>query len=329
MRYLFVLSISFFVCACASEDSKRLGAPQSDCGAQMSPCLNVATFNIGFCRDIEDQIEWNKRKDKITSLVKFHSFDIVGMQEPYSFQLDWLKSALQEYGAVCNPDIITDESSIVSRPDIRKTPGYWKNVVSRINNPIFYKKSRFELLDSGKFWLSCRPDEKLTGGWDLNNLHKNPRHCVWAKFKDKKTGEIFFVFNLHMLVMSRPQDFEIGAKASELVLEKVKSLAGDNAFFIMGDFNATSDRKCIKLLDESGYMRNSRLISKSKPYGPSGSFRGFKSARDNGAIIDYIFVSNNVGVESIGILSDTWGDINPSDHMPVMIKAVFLNKSAN
>ena len=61
-------------------------------------------------------------------------------------------------------------------------------------NPIYYRKDRFELVDSGTFWLSETPDVK---GSQVDGANY-PRICTWVLLKEKSTGREFIHLNTHL-----------------------------------------------------------------------------------------------------------------------------------
>lgn len=65
---------------------------------------------------------------------------------------------------------------------------------------VFYKKERFEMMDSGNFWLSETP-EKPSFGWDAQCR----RICSWGKFREKNSGEIFSsLVSISIISVRRP-----------------------------------------------------------------------------------------------------------------------------
>lgn len=151
----------------------------SDNGKKTALEFNIASFNVGFCRAPNDVPVWNKRKDLIMPLAEYHDFDIVGMQEPFGFQVDYLLSKSPLYAAAGN--IVRD----LSLADVSKESAA-KNVdrmLRNMNNPIFYKTEKFDLLSAGKFYFSDTPDKDVRGfGGGFDSI----RSCVWTKFRDKK-----------------------------------------------------------------------------------------------------------------------------------------------
>lgn len=59
--------------------------------------LKIATFNIRLYNDKDSGNLWVDRAPRVSSLIRFHDFDIFGVQEAYKNQLDDMSSALPEY----------------------------------------------------------------------------------------------------------------------------------------------------------------------------------------------------------------------------------------
>lgn len=59
--------------------------------------------------------------------------------------------------------------------------------------PLFYRKDKYEVLDSNTFWLAENPDSVGMMGWDAVCV----RIATWAKFREKSTGKIFMAVNTH------------------------------------------------------------------------------------------------------------------------------------
>jgi endonuclease/exonuclease/phosphatase family metal-dependent hydrolase len=88
----------------------------------------------------------------------------------------------------------------------------------------------------------------------------------------------------------------------------------------MGDFNSQPTEDRIKALDK--VMNDTRAISETKPFGPSGTFNGFKHNEPVTLLIDYIFLSKNTKfkVKKYAVLSDSKDLKYPSDHLPVYVE---------
>jgi len=172
----------------------------------------------------------------------------------------------------------------------------------------------FEVISSDTFWLSETPN-KISVGWDASM----ERICTYALLKDKKTGNQFYVFNTHF--------DHVGDKArinsAKLIAKKIESINKDNnPVFVMGDFNLLPNSKPIQFL--SKVFNDSKLISDHKPFGPQGTFNGFKFEKPVTDRIDYIFTSKeNIIVHKFAIISDSKDCKYPSDHLPVLINISF------
>lgn len=103
-------------------------------------------------------------------------------------------------------------------------------------NPIYYRKDKFELVDSGTFWLSDTPDKV---GSMLQGVNY-PRICTWVILKDKATGVQFAHMNTH-LDHNGNNDSTTGnniRKAQMAVIVKFAAEKfGDMPQFLSGDLN--------------------------------------------------------------------------------------------
>lgn len=266
----------------------------------LAQALNIGTYNIRY-ENKSDSINgngWGQRLPIITKLIQFHDLDIFGTQEVFYGQLNNMLSLMPEYGFIG-----------VGRTDGEK---------SGECSPIFYKKEKFHLVESGNFWLS-QTDDKPSVGWDA----ALPRICTWGKFQVKENGVYFWYFNLHM--------DHIGAKSrlesSKLVIAKIKSLAGDEPVILTGDFNADQTSGCYKIILESEILLDSYETALIR-YATNGTFNNFKPQQKSDSRIDHVFVSKAFTVKRYGILTDTyWTEEEkgnfvtrmPSDHFPVKV----------
>lgn len=256
--------------------------------------LKLMTYNIRLDLASDGENAWSNRKDYFCSQLAFYEPDLLGIQEALPNQVIDIASALTKYNHVG-----------IGRDGIEKGE----------SSNIFYKKDRFELLQESTFWLSETP-EVISKGWDaaLNRV------CTYALFKDKKTKQIFWVFNTHFDHIG-----ELARTNSiQLILSKIKTLNTKNyPFFFMGDFNSEpSEERIVSLKKE---MFDTYDVSIEKPFGPTGTFNAFKH---NVAVIkriDYIFISKNntLKVQKFAILSDSKDLKYPSDHLPVYAEISF------
>lgn len=255
--------------------------------------MNVMTFNIRMDTQDDGSNQWSNRKDFAADLVKFHEVDIFGAQEVLNHQLNDLLQRLPDFSYVG-----------VGRED-GKTKGEYA--------PIFYKKDRFVLEDSGNFWLAEDMNAVGKKGWDA----ACERVATWGIFKDKLSGKKFFFLNTHLDHMGKIARHE----GASLVLEQAHKLAKGLPVIVTGDFNAIPDDDPIKVLTDKNDPRHvvhSRELATLK-YGPEWTFHNYGRISNNDREwIDYIFVKGNIRVLRNGVLTDTLNNLYPSDHCPII-----------
>lgn len=250
--------------------------------------LNVATFNIRYDTAKDGVNAWPNRREWVRDLLDYHELDIVGVQEALAHQIDFL--AQGRFAMVG-----------VGRDDGKRAGEF---------SAILYDQKRFERLLDGTFWLSETP-EQPSRGWDadLNRV------CSWVKLRDRLTERTFYHFNTHF----DHRGTVARERSAELILKQADTLAGQEAFFVTGDFNLEPETSPIRRL--SAALRNAREVSETKPYGPTGTFNGFDIQRPLEKPIDYIFVNRPVRVLRFAVLPDNWALRYPSDHLPIAIRA--------
>jgi endonuclease/exonuclease/phosphatase family metal-dependent hydrolase len=253
--------------------------------------LKAMTYNIRLDVAVDGENDWTHRKDFFYSQMQFYEPDILGVQEAKPNQVADMVAALSKY------------SNVGTGRD-----GEGKGEYSAI----FYKKDRFKVVSTNTFWLSETPD-KISKGWDA----AFNRVCTYALFKEIKTGKTFWVFNTHLDHMGELAR----TNGILLILSKIAALNTKNyPVIFMGDFN--SEPSTDRIIALKKVMNDSREISEEKPFGPSGTFNGFKHNEPVTLLIDYIFISKNnkFRVKKYAVLSDSKDLKYPSDHLPVYIE---------
>jgi endonuclease/exonuclease/phosphatase family metal-dependent hydrolase len=253
--------------------------------------LKLMTYNIRLDVETDAENNWTNRKDFFASQIQFYEPDIFGVQEAKPNQVNDISTLLPQYSTIG-----------IGRDGIGKGE----------SSSIFFKTERFKVMETSTFWLSETPDQ-ISKGWDA----AFNRVCTYGLFKDLKTNKNFWVFNTHL--------DHIGELARtngiQLILSKIATLNTKKfAVIFMGDFNSIpSDDRIIALKKE---MDDTRDISIEKPFGPSGTFNGFKHNEPVTELIDYIFISKNCNlkVKKQAVLSDSKDLKYPSDHLPVFVE---------
>jgi endonuclease/exonuclease/phosphatase family metal-dependent hydrolase len=253
--------------------------------------LKLMTYNIRLDIDSDGENNWSHRKEFFISQMQFYEPDIFGIQEAKPNQVIDIASALPQYNyiGIGRDGIGLGESS-----------------------NIYFKKERFKVLQNNTFWLSETPNV-ISKGWDA----AFNRVCTYALFKDLKTKNTFWVFNTHLDHMGELAK----TNGIQLILSKIATLNTQNyPVFFMGDFNSKPNEE--RIISLKKIMLDTKEISEEKPFGPTGTFNGFKHNEPVTEWIDYIFISKNSNfkVKKFAVLSDSKNLRYPSDHLPVYVE---------
>jgi endonuclease/exonuclease/phosphatase family metal-dependent hydrolase len=173
---------------------------------------------------------------------------------------------------------------------------------------IFYKKERFEVSESGTFWLSETPEIPGSKSWNTACT----RVCTWADMRDKLSGKTFVFFNTHLDHISK----EAREKGMELIIRRMTEKAQGRPVFLTGDMNSTPSDASIKTALAA--LRDAKALSRAPHEGPAVTFNSFKyNPNPQGQPIDYIFVSAGIDVLTHATIADSENQLYPSDHFPV------------
>lgn len=236
---------------------------------------------------------WAQRAPVVANLLRFHQYDIFGIQEGFKNQLEDINTALPEYAHYG-----------LGRDD-GKDGGE--------HSSIFYRKDKFKLLKKGDFWLSETPD-KPGLGWDATCCN---RICTWVYLQELKTGKKFYYFNAHFDHQGKIARVE----SSKLVMRKIKEIAGNVPAVFTGDLNGDHQSEWYQTLAKSGFLTDT-YAQVAHPYVNNSSFNAFGKDIDGYGIIDHVFVTKDFKASRWGILTDTYHGKFPSDHFPVLVEVI-------
>jgi endonuclease/exonuclease/phosphatase family metal-dependent hydrolase len=259
-------------------------------GHAIAADLRVMTFNVRYPAKGDGQNVWENRRDLLVETVRKYSPDVMGTQELFYEQGQYIVEKLPEYA--------------------------WFGLSRRGNHEdehmgVFYRKERLELLKSGNFWLSEKPDEPGSMSWNVTL----PRMVTWAVFKDKETGRSFHFYNTHF--PHRREDREARVQSARVLQQRLQALPPNTNVILTGDFNTDAGTEPYNLLTE--VLKDARK-SVSSPSGPEGTFHGF-SGKPGKARIDWILYRGSLQPVSVEAITMNGEGRYPSDHFPVI--AVF------
>lgn len=253
--------------------------------------LSVMSYNVRLGSADDGENSWDFRKEKVAELIGYYEPDFLGMQEVQKMQLDYLLENLPQYKFIGLPR---------------------ENGEFAEYSCIFYNAEKFKVLEYKTFWLSETPNE-MSKGWDAA-CH---RIVTYGLFQDKKSKQKFWIANTHLDHMG----MKAREESAKMLVEFSKELKAkkDIPFILTGDFNAEPNDKVISILKDA--LVDSYTSSNKKPYGPKGTWNGFKFNDKIETRLDYIFYTKekSLTVGSISIIDDFYDFKYPSDHLPVLV----------
>ena len=269
-------------------------------GEQMERIFTVMSYNMK--RNMFDlgKHAWKRREDDAVDLIRLNQPDILGTQELVSKSLRCVAGRLEEYGWCGAGRNGGDKGEYTA---------------------IFYRKDKFNLVDSDTFWLSNFPKVPGSRAW----FAAFPRICTWCilEFKEEP-GLKVKVYNTHLDHLS----FYARINSAKLIKQhmlKTNQLESIPVIF-MGDFNAHPTSRTLRFLEsmpdgreDEIYLINSYHHSAHVRATIGPSYHGY-SESPSGAPIDYIFTSADLKVQDVEIERTKFSDFHPSDHFPVVAK---------
>jgi endonuclease/exonuclease/phosphatase family metal-dependent hydrolase len=181
-------------------------------------------------------------------------------------------------------------------------------------SPVFYLKSKFELIDSGTRWMTSTPD---VSGSKIPESSL-PRVYSYAVLKVIATGQTFVHVNTHLEHTSE-EAREIQARYLVEFLERYRTTGV--AYIVTGDFNCERGAGSYTTMVNAGLSDSLNVAEKKEP---GTTYHGYGKTS---LLIDHIFISGSVTVDFYRACTETFSSENggvayPSDHNPVIIDYV-------
>lgn len=254
--------------------------------------VRIITYNVKISGDGLRAVE--KRLPLIVGEIKEYTPDSFGLQEADKIWVEGVAAELTDYAHI----------------EKYREDGIEKGESSAI----FYLKDKYNLVDSGHFWLSETPD-KPSMGWDA----ACERITSWAILRNKETGFTYAHFNTHL--------DHVGGKAQAesvaLISAKIAEIAPDIPVVLTGDFNFSEGCYNYKNLLSCGLKDTKYLAEK---YDNHSTYHGYHVVMPDTKPIDYVFVNGYVSsVKSSIIDSDAVRHILASDHFPIIVDMTLFN----
>jgi endonuclease/exonuclease/phosphatase family metal-dependent hydrolase len=225
--------------------------------------------------------QWSARKPALREAVLSTRPDILCVQEALAAQLTFLDGHLPGHDRVG-----------VGRDDGRSGGEHCT---------IFFDGGRFQLLDSGTFWLEAPTDRPPIG------FRIGPKRiCTWARLRDRRLESVLRVYNTH-LYLTEPAQLESG----RLILGRIDAGDPGDLIVVAGDFNAKPDSATRRLFASAGLDPSTSRTGRKVL--PTYQFYGLRLSA-----LDEIFVGPGGRAMSCRILDMKPGNTFPSDHFGIV-----------
>jgi len=257
--------------------------------------VTIMTFNVKINGDGYQSRE--NRLPKVVKTIKEHGADSFGLQEADKWWVESIAAEMSEYGYVCR-----------YRED---------GIEKGESTAIFYLKDKYELVDSGSFWLSQTPDNP-SFGWDA----ACERITTWVILKNKETGFKYAHFNTHFDHVGS----QAKAESVAMISAEIAKVAPDIPVVLTGDFNTIEGSENYNSILSCG-LRDTKYLAEK--YDNCATYHDFNPFVINTKPIDFVFVNGYVSsVKSSRIDSDTVCLVYPSDHFPIIVEMTLFNGGA-
>jgi endonuclease/exonuclease/phosphatase family metal-dependent hydrolase len=248
--------------------------------------LNIMTFNIRYGTAADGDNHWQARKDLVIERIRAFGPDLLGLQECRDDeQAEFIRRSLPEYRMFA-----------IQRGGDSST--------ALEMAPILFRRSAFEVIQSGFFWLSPTPG--MVGS--KSRASAFPRTTIWAALRHKASGQALVFLNTHFDYQPRA----INGSARQLQKWAIGALLR-YPLIVSGDFNTDKHSAAYRML-------TAPLVDAYRQIHPPGpaeaTFHDFGRATTS-TPIDWILVSPHFTVLDAAIDKSASGGHYPSDHYPL------------
>ena len=258
--------------------------------------LNVMTLNI--CSWSFDGKDLETRADYIATTIRDNKTDTIGIQEGTPYWMNELNKRLEDdYGYV--------GVGGNSGKDYKESEDPGDEFTA-----IFYLKSKFEVVESGYFWLSETPEES-TYGW--GSAYK--RICNWVILKNKYTNNKFVHINTHFdNASSEARKNSIG-----MILDKAKEF-NDLPVVFTGDLNFLEISRGYRDITADVLKDTKKLAPKTMH---SQTFHGTDPNAFKDYVLDYVLINDGFEALEYKVLKNRHNFRYISDHHAVLARLQF------
>jgi len=278
---------------------------QPNC-ADAEPCasgpIRVMTYNV-LCRvcAVPGAEPWSQRVPHLRDTIQRYDADLLGLQElGGAGDLADLAPALRQYAVL----------------SFGLGPLNWADAA------LFYRRDRFEALDSGQTWLGPDPTVPLGVAW---NRLSAPRYLNWVVLRQRSNGFRFVFANVH--VDNRPLNREASSRLLRSFLGPVTSVL---PVVLTGDFNSGQEterfRRILYTREGAPLFLDARALAAETTVLRDGGDAAVPAPRfrltQDGILPDHILLAGPVAASVTRWTLDASGygpgRLLPSDHAAVV-----------
>ena len=254
--------------------------------------LRLMSFNVRYPSPDDGPNVWEQRRDILVETVRLKDPDLMGTQELFYSQGQYIAGKLPEYT--------------------------WFGISRRGNHEdehmgVFYKPAKLTLVDSGNFWLSETPDTPASMSWNVSL----PRMVTWGLFEIAGSGKRFYFYNTHF--PHRRQDKAARMECAKVIAARIKTLPTEAPLILAGDFNSYLGEGIHQVL--AGPLKDAWQETKHRS-GPETTSSRWR-ANTTGRRIDWILYRGNLKVLEVETVTHNRNGRYPSDHYPVFAAITF------
>lgn len=252
--------------------------------------LRVMTFNLRYASNRPPN-DWPTRRPVMKACLDETKPDLIGTQEGLVAQLADLRADLPDYAMLGQGREGGEKGEFMA---------------------IFYRRARFELLETKDYWLSETPEVVGSKSWGSSL----PRMVTWARFRDKTTQRTFLFVNTHFDHVSE----EARVESAKLVRRRLEALPADLPLLLAGDFNAAAQASpAYATLTTGGFLTDLFRAAPQRSGESSNTFHGYRKPREEGVHIDWVLGRGGWKPRTAAVIKFAQGGEHPSDHFPVMV----------
>lgn len=242
--------------------------------------VRIMSFNVR-CTNVGLR-SWRMRAPDVCATIRNGAPDSFGVQEATDNWMEYLDENLLEYAHV----------------------GIGRDDGTGEHSAVFYLKDKYELLDSGTFWLSPTP-EVSSKGWDAAFR----RVCTYAVLKCRQSDYTYVHINSHFDHIGK----EARANSVDLILKKAEEF-GDLPVVFTADMNVTQGSEDYVHIT-SGVLRDAKFDAPDSM--DCRTFHNSKSEAVESRILDYILINSNFNAKVYRVVTERIDGNTPSDHYPI------------